>query len=155
MTVPRGTTARKKADHETGVPGWSNFLPFPVAAFEEKDADGGHGSFGDDHGPIDASSAHAGVDGQKIGQGNFEHPKGEKIDDGRRDRVAGAVEGLQHNHGVGVADVAVAEDAQRGRGERKDGGVVGEQANNRVREKDQEDADDSKKQHVVEAGAPD
>ena len=55
-------------------------------------------------------------------------PEAEEIHDGGREGVAGAVEGLQHDHAIGVADVAVADDAQARGGERHDGGVVGKEA---------------------------
>src|SRR5213078_3150843 len=62
---------------------------------------------------------------------------------------------LQHHHGVRVADVAVAEYAQRGDRERDDGWIVREETNDRFGESDEEDADDAEKNHVIEAGAPD
>jgi len=147
--------ARKTPLRRSAFPGLLNLLAFPVAPFEENDADGGHRGFGDDDGPIDAVRLHARVKGQEVRERNFEHPEREEVDDGRRNRVAGAVEGLQHNHGVGVADVAVAENAQRGDGERDDGWIVGEETDDRFGESDEEDADDAEKNHVVEAGAPD
>ena len=90
----------------TTLIGGSDLLALPAAAFEEDDADGGHGRFGHDDGPVDAVGVHARVNGQEIGERDFQHPEGKEIDDGGCDGVAGAVKGLQHNHGIGVADVA-------------------------------------------------
>ena len=42
-------------------------------------------------------------DGQQVGQRNLQEPEAEEIDDGWRDGVSRAVEGLQHDHAVGVA----------------------------------------------------
>src|SRR5260370_28152654 len=92
---------------------------------------------------------------QEIGQGNFQEPEAEGIDDGRSDGMARAVEGLEHDHAVGIADVAVAENAQAGGGQRNDGGVVGKQAHRGLGEKDEENADGAEKSHVPKAGAPD
>ena len=52
------------------------------------------------------------------GISNSQNPK--KVHDGGSDRVAGAVERLHHDHEVGVAEVAVADDAQTRRPERHD-----------------------------------
>src|SRR5260370_371172 len=92
---------------------------------------------------------------QEIGQGNFQEPEAEEIDNGRSDGIARAVEGLEHDHAVGIADVAVTENAEAGGGQRNDGGVVGEQAHRGLGEKDEENADGAEKSHVPKAGAPD
>ena len=94
-------------------------------------------------------------DGQRVGQRNLNEPEAEEIHDGRGDGVACAVEGLQHDHAVGVADVAVADDAQARRGQRDDLRVLGEEAHDGLGEDDEEDADAAEEKHVVEAGAPD
>src|SRR5258708_18415912 len=103
----------------------SYLLALPAAAFEENDARGGDGGFGDDDGDVDAVGLHADGDGQEIGEGNLQQPEAEEMHDGRCDGVSRAVEGLEHDHAVGITDVAVAEDAQAGDGQRDDGGIAG------------------------------
>jgi len=39
--------------------------------------DSGHGSFGNDDGPVDAVRLHARVKGEKVGERDFEHPERE------------------------------------------------------------------------------
>src|SRR5690349_16950900 len=73
----------------------------------------------------------------------------------RRNRVARAVEGLQHDHAIGVGDVAVAQNAQARGCERKHGGIVGEETDGWRREKKKDYANDVEEQHVVKARAPD
>src|SRR5260370_22461472 len=90
---------------------WSDLLALPSAAPEEDDADGGDGAFGDDDGPRDAAGTHAERDRQKVGQGNLHQPEADEIHNGGSDGSSRAVEGLEHNHAVGLADVAVAENA--------------------------------------------
>ena len=51
-------------------------------------------------------------DGQCVGQRNLQEPETKQVHDGWRDSVARAVEGLQHDHAVGIRDVAVADDAE-------------------------------------------
>src|SRR5258708_28700797 len=75
--------------------------------------------------------------------------------DGRREGVSRAVEGLKHDHAVGITDVGVAEDAEAGDGQRDDGGIAGEEANDWLGEDHKEQADDAKKNHVVKSGTPD
>src|SRR6266851_5698073 len=110
----------------------SDLLDFPVATFEQDDADGGNEAFSDDDGPEDA-----------------------EIHDSRSDGVAGAVEGLEHDHAVGIADVAVAENSQAGDRQRNDERIAGEETNDRFGEDHEEQADDAEKDHVVKTGAPD
>src|SRR6267154_4471251 len=133
----------------------SDLLDFPVATFEQDDADGGNEAFSDDDGPEDAAGVHTGGKRQEVGQRNFQEPKAEEMHDGRSDGVAGAVECLEHDHAVGIADVAVAENAQAGDGQRDDQRVVGEKTNDGLGKDDEEDADDAEENHVVKAGAPD
>jgi len=111
----------------------SDLLDFPVATFEQDDADGGNEAFSDDDGPEDAAGVHTGGNRQEVGQRNFQEPKAEEIQDSRSDGVAGAVEGLEHDHAVGIADVAVAENTQAGDGQRNDERIAGEETNNRFR----------------------
>src|SRR5256712_2451481 len=139
----------------TTLVGWSDLLDFPAATFEEDDADSGDGAFGDDDGPKDAVGVHAGGNREQVGQWNFQEPEAEEIHNGGRDGVACAVEGLEHDHAVRIADVAVAENAQAGNGQRDDEGIAGEQTNDRFGENDEEETDDAEKDHVVKAGAPD
>src|SRR5580658_7810912 len=131
-----------------------DLLDFPAAAAEQDYAGGGNDRFGDHNGDENAIGVQAGGDRQSVGQRNLDEPESEQIHDGWGDGVAGAVEGLQHDHAVGVADVAVADDAQAGRGQRNDLGVVGEQTHDRLGKDHEEDADAAEKEHVVEAGAP-
>src|SRR6266853_943580 len=133
----------------------SDLLDFPVATFEQDDADGGNEAFSDDDGPEDAAGVHTGGNRQEVGQRNFQEPKAEEIHNGGRDGVAGAVEGLEHDHAVGIADVAVAENSQAGDGQRNDERIAGEETNNRFGEDHEEQADDAEKDHVVKASAPD
>src|SRR6266446_246998 len=133
----------------------SDLLALPAAAFEEDDAGGSDEAFSDDDGPKDAVGMQTERNRQEIGQGNFQEPEAEEIDNGRSDGIARAVEGLEHDHAVGIADVAVTENAEAGGGQRNDGGVVGEQAHRGLGEKDEENADGAEKSHVPKAGAPD
>src|SRR5260370_23665284 len=55
----------------------------------------------------------------------------------------------------GIADVAVAENAQAGDGQRDEQRVVGEKTNDGIGKDDEEDADGAEKDHGVKAGAPD
>jgi len=130
-------------------------LELPAAAAEEDDAGGGDGGLRDHDGPKDATGTHVHGDGEKIGEGYLQQPETEEMHDGRSDGVASAVEGLEHDHAVGIADVAVAENAQAGDGQRDDERVVGEKTNDGLGKDDKEDADDAEENHVVEAGAPD
>src|SRR2546428_3784390 len=139
----------------TALVGWSDLLDFPAATFEEDDADSGDGAFGDDDGPKDAVGVHAGGNREQVGQGNFQEPEAEEIHDGGSNGVACAVEGLEHDHAVRIADVAVAENAQAGNGQRDDEGIAGEQTNDRFGENDEKETDAAEKNHVVQAGAPD
>src|SRR5437016_641119 len=75
--------------------------------------------------------------------------------DGRCDGVASTVEGLEHDHAVGIGDVAVTQNAQAGDGKRDDERIVGKETNDRLGKDDEKDADDAEKEHVVKAGAPD
>ena len=114
-TPGRGTrvSGRPRKPGKAGpTPRQLYLLTLPAAAAEEDDADGSDEAFGDDDGPEDAAGAHADSDCEEIGQRNFEQPEAEEIHDGGSDGVAGAVEGLEHDHAVGVTDVAVADDAQ-------------------------------------------
>jgi hypothetical protein len=153
----RYATPRRPGRSPASTKAWLYQLALPAAAFEEDDADGGDGAFGDDDGPEDAARVHAEGDREEVGQGNFQEPEAEEIHDGGSDGVSRAVEGLEleHDHAVGVADVAVAENAQAGDGQRDDGGILREKANDRLGEDDEEEADEAEKDHVVQAGAPD
>src|SRR6266571_8875443 len=135
--------------------GQSNLLAFPAAAFEKDDASGGDGGLRDDDGPKDAAGTHAQGDGEKIGEGYLQQPETEEMHDRRRDGVSRAVEGLEHDHAVGITDVAVAENAQAGDGQWDDERIAGEETDDRFGEDDEEHADGAEKNHVVKAGAPD
>src|SRR5947207_2132396 len=74
--------------------------------------------------------------------------------DGRSDGVTRAVEGLEHDHAVGIGDVAVTQNAQAGDGKGDDERIVGKETNDRLGKDDEKDADDAEKEHVVKAGAP-
>ena len=106
----------------------SDLLDSPAAAFEQHDADSSDGGFSDDDGPEDAAGVHTGGNRQEVGQRNFQEPEAEEIDDGGGDGVSSAVEGLEHDYAVGVADIAVAEDAEARDGKRDDEGIGGEKA---------------------------
>src|SRR5229473_4043994 len=112
----------------------SDLLDFPVATFEQDDADGGNEAFSDDDGPEDAAGVHTGGNRQEVGKRNFQEPEAEEIHDSRSDGVAGAVEGLEHDHAVGIADVAVAENTQAGDRQRDDERIAGEETNDRFGE---------------------
>src|SRR5260370_785624 len=132
----------------------SDLLDFPAATFEQDDADGGNEAFSDDDGPEDAAGVHTGGNRQEVGKRNFQEPEAEEIHNGGRDSVAGAVEGLEHDHAVGIADVAVAENAQAGNSQRNDERIAGEEMDDRFGEDHEEETDDTEKDHVVKAGAP-
>src|SRR6266851_34238 len=133
----------------------SDLLDFPAATFEQDDADGGNEAFSDDDGPEDAAGVHTGGNRQEVGQRNFQEPEAEEIHNGGRDGVASAVEGLEHDHAVGIADVAVAENSQAGNSQRNDERIAGEEMDNRFSEDHEEETDDTEKDHVVKASAPD
>src|SRR6266704_358768 len=135
--------------------GQSNLLAFPAAAFEKDDARSSDGGLRDDDGPKDAAGTHAQGNGEKIGEGYLQQPETEEMHDGRRDGVSRAVEGLEHDHAIGIADVAVAENAQAGDGQWDDERIAGEETDDRFGEDDEEHADDAEENHVVKAGAPD
>src|ERR1700730_14463354 len=92
--------------------------------------------------------------GQPVRHGNLEQPEAEEIHDGGSNGVARAVESLHHDHEVGVAKVAVADDAQARSAQRHYGRIVREQADHWFREKYEEDSDYSEKGDIVESGAP-
>src|SRR5438132_2793816 len=73
--------------------------------------------------------------------------------DSRSDGIARAVEGLEHDHAVGIGDVAVTQNAQAGDGKRDDERIVGKETNDRLGKDDEKDADDAEENHVIEAGA--
>src|SRR5260370_16729110 len=92
----------------------SDLMDFPAAALEEHDADGGNEAFSDDDGPEDAAGVHTGGNRQEVGKRNFQEPEAEEIHNGGRDSVARAVQGLEHDPALGLADVPVADNAQAG-----------------------------------------
>src|SRR5258708_2717712 len=132
----------------------SDLLDSPAAAFEQHDADSSDGGFSDDDGPEDAAGVHTGGNRQEVGQRNFQEPEAEEIHNRGRDGVASTVKRLEHDHAVGIADVAVAENAQAGDCQRNDERIAGEETDDRFREYDEEETDDTEKNHVVKAGSP-
>src|SRR5229473_744797 len=76
---------------------------------------------------------------------------GFRDNDGPKD----AVGVLEHDHSVGIADIAVTENAEAGGGQRNNGRVVGEKPHRGLGEKDEENADGAEKNHVPEARTPD
>src|SRR6266446_7207448 len=130
-----------------GALNWTRLylLTLPAAAFEENDARGGDGGFGDDDGDVDTVRLHANGNRQEVGEGNLQQPEAEEMHDGGSDGVAGAVKSLKHDHAVGVADIAVAQDAQAGDGQRDDGWIAGEEANDWLGEDHKEQADEAEK----------
>src|SRR5712664_4169164 len=133
----------------------SDLLAFPAAMAKEEDASGGDGGFRDDDGDVDAIGAHAQGDGEEIGQGNFQEPEAEEVHHRGRHGISRTVEGLEHDHAVGIADVAVAENSQAGDGQRDDERIAGEEMDNRFGEDFVNDTAATEKDHVVNAGAPD
>src|SRR5207302_4771912 len=131
-----------------------NLLGFPAASFEKDDPGGGDGGLRDNDRPENATGTHVDADGEKIGEGYLQEPETEEMHDGRCDGVASAVEGLEHDHAVGIGDVAVTQNAQAGDGKRDDERIVGKETNDRLGKDDEKDADDAEKEHVVKAGAP-
>src|SRR6266851_240718 len=121
----------------------SDLLDSPAATLEEHDADGGNEAFSDNDGPKDAAGVHTGRNRQEVGQRNFQEPEAEEIHNGGRDGVASTVKGLEHDHAVGIADVAVAENTQAGNGQRDDERIAGEETDNRFGEDHEEQADDA------------
>ena len=85
---------------------------------------------------------------------NLKHPETEEVNDRRRNRIAGPIEGLQHHHGVGVADISAAQDAKRRRCNGHDSWIVNEETYRWRGKEDKEDADTSQKNHVVKTSAP-
>jgi len=133
----------------------SIFLALPAAPFEEDDADGSDGAFGDDDGPEDALGLHADGDREEVGQRISTSQKPKKFTIVGVTVSPAPLKAWSMDHAVGVADVAVAEDAQAGGSQRNDGRVVREEANDGLGEDDEEEADEAEKDHVVKAGAPD
>src|SRR5260370_31535362 len=139
----------------TPLTGWSYLLAARAGGCEQDDADSGDGGFGDNDGPKSAAGVHEGGDRQVVGQGNFQEPEAEEIHNGGSDGVSRAVEGLEHDHSVGIADIAIAENAQAGDGQWNDERIAGKEMDDRFGEDDEEEANDAEKNHVVETGAPD
>src|SRR5260370_21850717 len=139
----------------TPLTGWSYLVALAAAAVEQDDADSGDGGFGDNDGPKSAAGVHEGGDRQVVGQGNCQEPEAEEIHNGGSDGVSRAVEGLEHDHSVGIADIAIAENAQAGDGQWNDERIAGKEMDDRFGEDDEEEANDAEKNHVVETGAPD
>src|SRR5579885_1245305 len=132
-----------------------DFLQFPAAAAKKQDAGGGDRGFHDDDRDGNAVDLHPHRNGEEIGERYFEQEKAKEVDNSRRNGVARAVEGLQHHHAVGVADIAVAQDPQRGRGQRDYRWILREKPHDRRRKQEKEDADAAEEKHVVKASAPD
>src|SRR6516164_6326297 len=97
-----------------------DFLALPSATAEKQDAGRGDRALCDDDGDIRAVSPHVSVDGQKISERNLQEPEAKEIDYGRRYRIASAIKRLQHDHAIGVPDIAVTEDAQTSRSQGHD-----------------------------------
>src|SRR5260370_23001239 len=94
--------------------GQSNLMAFPAAAFEKDDASGGDGGLRADDGPKDPAGTHAQGDGEKIGEGDLQQPETEEMHDRRRDGVSRAVDGLEHDQAIGIADRALAANTHAG-----------------------------------------
>src|SRR5215472_10039670 len=77
------------------------------------------------------------------------------MDPSGRDGIARAVERLEHHHAVGVADIAIAQNAQAGSGQRDDCGIAREKTNDGRGKEQKEDPNAAEEKHVVEAGTPD
>jgi hypothetical protein len=132
----------------------SDALTLPAALLEQDDAGSGDGYFCDDDGKVRAVGVQTGVHCQHVGHRNFQKPKTEEIHDGRCDGVSSSVKRLQHDHSIGVTDVAVTDNSQtRGR-ERNHRGIVGEKANDGAGEDYENHADDAEKHHIVKPGSP-
>src|SRR6266478_2403005 len=128
MEEPLATLKHSENGAQPRIEIWiSDLLDFPAATFEQDDADGGNEAFSDDDGPKDTAGVHTGGNRQEEGKRNFQKPKTEKIHNGGRDGVASTVEGLEHDHAVGIADVAVAENTDEGNGQRDDERIAGEE----------------------------
>src|SRR5260370_4260047 len=127
----------------TPLTGWSYLVALAAAAVEQDDADSGDGGFGDNDGPKNAAGVHAGGDRQVVGQGNFQEPEAEEIHNGGSDGVSRAVEGLEHDHSVGMADIAIAKNAQAGDGQGKDERIAGKERGDRIGEGDEREARDA------------
>src|SRR5260370_1258121 len=133
----------------------SDLLDFPAATFEQDDADGGNEAFRDENGPKDGAGVHTGGNRQEVGQRNFQEPEAEEIHNGGRGGVGGGVEGLEDEDAVGIGDVGVGENSQAGNSQRNDERIAGEEMDNRFSEDHEEETDDTEKDHVVKASAPD
>src|SRR5260370_38788391 len=94
----------------------SDLLAFPAAVAKEEDASGGDGGFRDEDGGVYAIGAHLRGDGEDISYGNFQDPKTGEVHHRGRHGVCRAVEGLEHDHAVSTADVAVVKYAPAGAG---------------------------------------
>src|SRR5260370_2464029 len=116
---------------------------------KEEDASGGDGGFRNDDGDVDAIGAHAQGNGEEIGQGNFQEPEAEEVHHRGRHGVSRTVEGLEHDHAVGIADVAVAENAQAGDSQRDDERIVGEETDDRFVEDDEQNTNPTNQDNVL------
>src|SRR5438105_15860390 len=91
---------------------------------------------------------------QPVSQRNFEEPETEQIDDRWRECISSSVERLEHHHAIGIADVAVTDDAQARCSQRHNARVVREKANDGLAEDHEEHSTGSEENHAVKAGAP-
>src|SRR5215472_2182572 len=94
--------------------GWSDLLAFPAAAAEEENPSSRDGAFGDNDGDVNTVRSHMPGNCEVIRQGNFQQPEAEQVYPCGRHGIARAVKGLEHHHAIGIADIAVAQDAEAG-----------------------------------------
>ena len=118
-----------------------DLLFFPAATSENNNADRSDGGFGDDDGEVSALGLHVQGNGENVCEWNFQEPEPEEIHDCGSDSIACSIKGLEHDHTICVADVAVADNAKTAGGERNDLRVVREKADDRLGKRDEEDAE--------------
>src|SRR4051812_5021076 len=129
----------------------------PAPAPEDERAYDGERREGNGDGEENSARPQPEMQGQRVGERNLPEPEDEEVDDGRRARVARAVEALRDDHAVRVEEEAARDDTQavfavgvnlRPRGR------VREEADDGVCEDDEDQADGPEEDHVVEGREP-
>src|SRR5450432_2335946 len=133
----------------------SDLLLLPPPALERERTHDGDRRKGDRDRPKDADGPVPERLREDVRERDLPEPEAHEVDDGRRERVARAVERLHHHHPVRVEEEAERDGTQTRDADRDDGRVGREEAYQEVRARHEYDADASEKDHVVEARDPD
>src|SRR5262245_34802094 len=91
---------------------------------------------------------------EQICKRNLEQPISENINNSWCERVARAVEGLNHNHAVGVGEVPIINNPKAVHGEGDHGRIIGKQPNDGLRKYDEHQTHHAKKYDIIKTGEP-